>query len=614
MQRWSAGVSLGMVFGLAGCGAGNFFNTTATPSPSPVSGGYAGSSFSALVMAGSQAVTGSTLQLYAAGTTGNGSVPVSLLTTAMISGPAGAVSIPAGYGCPTSASLLYLVSRGGTAGGTGSSNANIVLMAALGPCGGVSTGQKAVVNEVTTVAAAYALSPFYANGGQVGATSTNLPGLTNAFKTAATLAEPTSGTSPGSTLPGNVASPAARVNSLANLVNACVVSASSCNALYSATARGSVPSNTLDAIVSLARNPTNNVAALYAQSTSSKAYSPVLAAVPTDWTMFLTVSGGGMNSPSGMGVDSQGNVWVANYFNVASKFMTTGAAVFANGITGFGLNNSYGLAVDLKDNAWIPNEQPYQSAGTIGSVTELAGTGSALSGAGGYSGGGLNYPLSVAIDPNGTVWVVNFGNSHVTLLNSSGVPLSGAAGYTTNLFAFPVVVAVDANHFGWVGNQSSNAVTKVAPDGSSFTNYACCNGASGIAIDQGNNVWVANFYGDSVSLISSAGAIVSTGYMGGGSILRPQGIGVDGAGTVWVANYRQPYLSELAGSTSSSPGAALSPAGGVGGDAGLLEAYALALDASGNIWVTNQGSNTVTKFIGLATPVQTPLSGLPKAP
>ncbi len=366
-----------MVVGLVGCGAGNFFDVPASssPVPGPVSGGYAGSSFSAFVMAGSQAVAGSTLQLYAAGTTGNGSVPVSLLTPAVVSGPGGAVTIPAGYGCPTSSSLLYLVSRGGTVGGTGSANANIVLMAALGPCSGVSTGQKAVVNEVTTVAAAYALSPFYANGGQVGATSTNLVGLTNAFRTAATLAEPTSGASPGSTLPGNVASPAARVNSLANLVNACVVSASSCSALYSATAKGSTPANTLDAVVSLARNPTNNVAALYALSTSRQAYTPVLSGAPTDWTMFLTVSGGGMNSPSGMGVDSQGNVWVANYFNVASKFTTAGAAVFASGVTGYGLNNSYGLAVDLKDNAWIPNEQPYQSAGTIGSVTELAGRG-----------------------------------------------------------------------------------------------------------------------------------------------------------------------------------------------------------------------------------------------
>lgn len=92
------------------------------------------------------------------------------------------------------------------------------------------------------------------------------------------------------------------------------------------------------------------------------------------------------------------------------------------------------------------------------------------------------------------------------------------------------------------------------------------------------------------------------------------GIAVDGAGTVWVTNYRAPYLTELAGAGANAPGAALSPARGLGGDAGLLEAYGLAVDASGNVWVSSAGSDTVTKFIGLAVPVKTPLLGLPRVP
>ena len=316
----------------------------------------------------------------------------------------------------------------------------------------------------------------------------------------------------------------------------------------------------------------------------------------------------------GWGVDSTGSVWVANYFGVASKFTALGAAVFAGGLTGSGLNNSYGLAMDLSDNAWIPNEQPFTSA-AIGSVSEFTSAGMSLAGASGYTAGGLNYPISVAIDGDGTVWVVDYGNSHLTLLNSSGVPISGATGYTSAQLAFPVAVAVDGNHFGWVANQSGTTVTKVAPDGSSFTSYDCCNGASGLAIDQGDNVWVANYYGSSVSLISSAGAVVSNGaYTGAGGLDHPQGIAVDGAGNVWVANYRQAYLTELSGTTSAAPGTALTPKNGYGVDAGLLEAYAIAVDASGSVWVTNFGSSTVTKFLGLAVPVKTPLSGIVKAP
>ena len=575
---------------------------------------YAGTSFSVVVKAGIQPIAGAAVQLYAAGTSGNGSAASALLANPVVTGAAGNATIPAGFVCPAAGSLLYVVSSGGIVRANSAANANIKWMATVGACSAVAAGSTYAVDEATTVASAYALAPFYASGGQVGATSSNTVGLGNAFLTAATLADPFAGTSPGSSLPAQAASPAARVNAVANMLNACAASASACGALFSATAVTAMPANTLDAVFNLAQHPAASVAALYGQSLLSKAYAPALTTLPADWTMFLTLSGGGLNSPSGIGVDATGSVWVASYFNAASKFSSAGAAQFPAGIAGYGIANSYGLAIDTNNNVWIPNEIPFTATG-IGSVTELSAAGTALSGSGGYQNGGLDYPLSVAIDPNGTVWVVDYGNSHLTLLNQLGTPVSGSTGYTTSLFAFPIVVAVDANHYGWVGNLASTFVTRVAPDGSSFVNFDCCNGAAGIALDQGNNVWIANYYGNSVSLIANTGAIVSAGaYMGLGSIFRPQGIAVDGAGNVWVANYRMPYLTELSGVSSGVPGTSLSPAAGLGADAGLLEAYALALDASGNVWVSNQGSNTVTKFIGLASPVKTPLSGLPHAP
>ena len=319
-----------------------------------------------------------------------------------------------------------------------------------------------------------------------------------------------------------------------------------------------------------------------------------------------------MSTPTGLGVDSTGSVWVASYFYAASKFTPTGAPVFAPGITGDGLNNSYGLAIDTSNNVWIPNEQPFNANGSIGSVTELTSTGSALSGSDGYIAGGMNYPIATAVDPNGTVWVAEYGTSHISLISSSGAPLSGSGGYFSSNFGFPVAVAIDANHFGWVVNQSSNSVAKVAPDGSTITGYSCCNLASGVAIDQDDNVWVADYFGDSVSLITNAGAVIASNYTAGGAIYHPQGVAIDGGGNVWVANYRAPFLTELAGSTSKTPGTALAPF--IGGDANLVEAYALSLDASGNIWVSNSANNTLTKFIGLAVPVRTPLSGLPQLP
>ncbi len=609
-----SGLALGVSALLTGCGSSSFIL---------VGGGGGGSTtpfngvaFTASVQAGSQAVAGAGVQLYAAGTTGNGSAAKSL-STGLTTDSAGTVSFPAGYVCPAAGSQLYILSKGGTVGAGSSANANLVMMSAVGTCSAVVSGSKIAVNEATTVAGAVALAPFYAAGGMVGGSATNTTGIANAFATAAELVNPATGGAPGLTMPTNAVAPTTRVNALANLVNACAVSASACGGVFaSATVGGTAPTNTLDAVYNIVAHPASNVASVYASSKKSMVYAPTPTAAPSDWTFFLTLSGGGMNGPSGIGVDSTGSVWVASYFGAATKFTPLGGLTFANGVTGGGLNNSYGLAMDLKDNAWIPNEQP-GSATATGSVSEFSSTGMSLAGTTGYTAGGMNYPISVAIDPDTTAWVVDYGNSHLTLLNSSGVPTaaSGANGFTSTNFSFPVAVVVDANHAGWVANQSGTMVTKASNDGKTFTNYNCCNGASGIAIDQGNNVWVANYYGASVSLISSTGAIVSNGtYTGAGGIDHPQGIAIDGAGNVWVANYRAPYLSELTGMTSGTPGTSVTPATGYGADAQMLEAYALAVDASGSVWVSNFGSNTVTKFLGLATPVKTPISGAAKVP
>ncbi len=600
-----AGLLLVSLMSLGGCATEGF-------APAPTPGGYAGSSFTGVVKAGNSPIAGAMVQLYAAGTTGNGSADTALLGASLTTSSSGVFRVPAGYSCPAAGSLVYLVATGGAASAS-AANGDITLMAAVGPCNSVSTGASFVIDEATSVAAVYVLAPFYATTAAIGASSTNYTGLLNAFQTATSLVNPATGVALNSTSPVNLAAAAARIDSLANLMNTCVAAASGCPGFYSAL--GVAPSNTLDALYALVKNPAAHTAAIYKAAAANSTYQPALTAAPSDFTLFVTVTGGGMNEPSALAVDGGGNVWVASYNGVASEFNTLGLSLFSNtGITGDGLNESFGIAVDLQNNAWIANEQPYSAAGT-GSVSELSSAGVSLAGPNGYTAGGMNYPIAVAIDPNGAVWVVQYGNSYVTLLNSAGKPTSGASGFTSPSFVFPVAVAIDGNHFGWIGDQNDETVTKVAPDGSSFTPYRCCDGANSLAIDQANNVWIGNFYGDSVSMISSGGQIVSNGaYTGLGSLDHPKSVAIDGSGNVWVANYRAPYLTELAGSSAASPGASLSPSSGLGADAALLEAFSLAIDASGSIWVSNPPSNTVTKFIGLATPVKTPLSGLPKAP
>jgi hypothetical protein len=579
----------------------------------PPANTYAGTSFAGKAMAGKLPLVGASVQVYAAGTTGNGSLGTALLTSTLTTDANGGFTV-AGYGCPAASSQIYVVARGGKAGPAGTTNGAVVLLTALGACNQAASA--AVVNEVTTVAAAYALSQFLSAGGNVGASSTNLAGLTAAVATAWALADITAGTSPGPTFAANGSSPAAKIDSVANLLNGCValLSGNACSALFSATAPagGSEPANTLDAALDLVRNPAANVASVYAASMGSAAFAPVLAAAPTDWTLFVNYTGGGMNSPSGLGIDSAGDVWVANYYNVASLFSPLGKPLLAQGITGFGLSASYGLAVDANDNAWIPNEPSTGVAGN--SVSVLTTAGLSVAGSGGFTGGGLDFPTSVAIDTDGSAWVVDYGDAHLTHLSSSGQALSGTSGYVTPLFAFPQSAAIDGGHNVWVANFGGTAVTEVSQSGSQFTNYECCDGPTAIALDQKGNAWVANYKNSSISEISSAGVVLANGTYTGGGVSYPKGLAIDGAGNVWVANYRSPYLTELAGASAAVPGTALSPANGLGADAALLEAYAIAVDASGNLWISNFGNNTLTEFVGMAVPVRTPLLALPVAP
>jgi hypothetical protein len=603
---------------LTGCGSGV---STPTQPIIPVPTAFTGK-----VLAGTTPVVGASVQVYAAGQTGNGSAPTAL-TTAVTTDSTGTFSIPASsYTCSSSTAVVYIVATGGQVGSNGA-NSDIKLMSSPGACGTITTASTYVVNELTTVASAYAFAQFLGAGAQLGATSTNTSGITLAAGTLANLVNITTGVAPGPAFPATGIAPTAKLNSLANAVHACLVStgsgSSACSLLLSYVSTGTSPTNILDAVLDLAKNPGVDVspyARIYNLTLASTAFTPVLSAAPADWTLFVTYTGGGMNDPSALSIDSKGHVWAANYFSTASLFSNTGTPIFTTGVSNSSLGNIYGGTVDANDVMWFANE-PGGNNGGANSISLLTAGGSVPSGSP-YTSGGLNFPISIAVDQTNVSWIVDYGNSHLTLLSNSGAALSGATGYNGvdssghGNFIFPVAVAVDTNRNGWVANQSSNTVTKVAPDGSSFVSYTCCSGASGVAVDANNNVWVANYYGDSVGLVSAAGTVLSgsSGFTGGG-VTHPQGIEVDGAGTVWVANYRAPGFSEIAGvGSKAGVGTPLSPAAGWGTDAALLEAFALAIDSSGNIWISNFGSNTLTEFIGMAVPVKTPLLGSTRIP
>ncbi len=101
------------------------------------------------------------------------------------------------------------------------------------------------------------------------------------------------------------APPKREPNTLANALAKCVrggTGASACANLFSATNVPATPADTLAAIINVTRNPTYNPSGILGLG-SSGPYAPVLSAAPTDWTMALNLTGGGLNAPNEIAID-----------------------------------------------------------------------------------------------------------------------------------------------------------------------------------------------------------------------------------------------------------------------------------------------------------------------
>ena len=255
-----------------------------------------------LVHGGQQPVSAATIQLYAVGTTGDGSASTPLLSPAAVSDANGGFNISGAYTCPAPSSLVYIVASGGNPGLTpGTNNAALWMMAALGPCGSLSASSFIFIDEVTTVAAVYSLAPFMTSPSAIGSAPTDAIAFNDAFTLASELANTSTGTTPGTGVPPGTSVPVTQINTIADILASCINSAGGasgdstpCGTLFSLTTpTGLTPAtDTITALLHLADNPSLNTAALYNLVPPTAPFQPVQAQTPPDLGVHLTVSSG----------------------------------------------------------------------------------------------------------------------------------------------------------------------------------------------------------------------------------------------------------------------------------------------------------------------------------
>ena len=284
---------------------------------------------------GQQPIQGAQVYLYAASTTGYGSASTSLMApgapgtlidtngnTYVTTDATGGFSYGGTYIC-TPGTQVYLLALGGNPGflPAGTQNGAIALSAALGDCANLNSSTFTRMNEVTTVAMAYALNAFMIDPTHVGTSSTNVAGLKTAFATVNNLVDNTNGTALTTTPAGNGTAPQQYVNTLADIIASCINSGSgtsaACTQLFTnATVTTSpIPQDTLSALINIAAFPAAQTANLYALVPSTAPFQPVLTTQPNNFALGITFHAPvGLTTvqPGAVVIDAEGDIWMAN--------------------------------------------------------------------------------------------------------------------------------------------------------------------------------------------------------------------------------------------------------------------------------------------------------------
>ncbi len=288
------------------------------------------------------------------------------------------------------------------------------------------------------------------------------------------------------------------------------------------------------------------------------------------------------NTPALVTIDVHGNVYVADFRNHRIRKITPEGKVSTlagSGVEGFadgqGAEASFsypvGVAVDHEGHVYVADHSNHRirKITPTGKVTTMAGSGNAAFEDGMGVQSSFRYPVGVAVDHEGHVYVADHSNHRIRKIMPTGkvttMAGSGNAAFEDGMgvqssFRYPVGVAVDHEGHVYVADNGNHRIRKITPTGkvttmagsgsaafedgmgvqSSFSNPA------GMAVDHQGHVYVADNSNDRIRKITPAGEVTTLAGSGESgdvdgqgamaSFNYPYGVAVDQEGNLYVAD------------------------------------------------------------------------------
>jgi hypothetical protein len=387
--------------------------------------------------------------------------------------------------------------------------------------------------------------------------------------------------------------------------------------------------------------------------------------------------------PSDVAVDGMGNVYVADTCNSTIRALTpvgsnwvssTVAGLTVSEASADGTNSTarfngpFGAAVDNDDNVYVTDNRTIRKLTLVGTdwvsttVAGLAGSYGTVDGTNTVAR--FNDPTAVAVDAAGNVYVTDAEDNTIRKLTPVGTNwvsstvagLAGTPGYTDGAnsyvrFFSPSGIAFD--HLGnmFVADQGNKTIRKLTPVGNNWvsstiaglagspgsadgTNSAARFGTSynghlpGIAVDAHDNVYLADTDNFTIRKLTPLGTdwVSSTiaglagnsgsadGTNSAARFKLPTAVAVDAAGNVYVTDAEDNTIRKLmpvgtnwVSSTIAGRAGYAGSADGTNTAARLSYPAGIGLDGAGNLYVADAGNNSIRKGVLLAIPPAPPV-------